>query len=571
MTEYRNETPEDCYRKIIEREAQFSTLWSRMDTDRDLWWLKDFTLVDKDNREIPDVEHVTANDPRVFAQYVIATIQECKEQIIVEGLGPQGKELQRIDERTTIIESFLRDLDYMIDVRLQDRLIGRLRDFLAEQITIRGWIAARCQLYMNGDTFIPDVLPVDTRYLTHEIGRDSLLWVSYTTTRSKAQVWREYGVETNSDYSTVRDYWDDRVERVYLEKDMVKERKHNLGYVPWVIQACPSGSLLQDNDSLAYQGESIFAANRDLYDTKNTLMSLLATLTMMAAFGPLQFRNEEGSRSPALQLPPYGKRVIVPIGKEEVLERVPMNDIRNATRLLHAELESNLQRGSLPAAEYGDVHHPLSAVALAKLTDGKHRVFGPRLRAIASFREKLARMMIDQYIRGGFDTELGRPGNQTKYSAGDLEGQYSITYSYEAVDPEQNILNLTVANAARPHYSEATIGEEILKQDDPRREARLRKIEDAERAVPDLALLNMAKAALEEGDETAALVIANQIGLTLEQIESGKIGTYGQRASARGAVPGGALLPLVGGGGPMLSAAKAAAEIEAEEPTDVEE
>jgi len=141
---------------------------------------------------------------------------------------------------------------------------------------------------------------------------------------------------------------------------------------------------------------------------------------------------------------PYGRRKVTELGIQESYKLVPINDVRNATRLLYNMLVGALQRGGLPNIDYGSLSFPLSAVAISKLTASKDAIFIPRLNAMALFYRALSQMIKKQYIQGGYTVELGEEGAEREYSAADIDKKFSTKYEFHSVSPEQDIANMAI-------------------------------------------------------------------------------------------------------------------------------
>jgi len=185
---------------------------------------------------------------------------------------------------------------------------------------------------------------------------------------------------------------------------------------------------------------------------------------------------------------PYGLGVIVSVEKGGGYRLIPVSDIRNATRLLYSMVENRLQRGSLPNIDYGNLTFPLSAVAITKLTENKDMIFVPRLQGMAMFYQQWDKMAIRQYIELGKNLTLGEEGHRKIFPVAGLKGEYTIKRRYFSKSPEQDIANISIANAAGTLLSERTKRRDILKLRDPDGEEDLLNAETAARLNPVIAL-----------------------------------------------------------------------------------
>jgi hypothetical protein len=533
----------DYLELIKDKELEFSSLYKRMDEDRELYYMKPYTLVDEKGVKIPDVENMTLNDPRTYADYVISGLlgAVANRQIKVESndKGLTGRRIARI-------EQFLSDMHDANDrwLRPQGYPAG-LAGPLCGQISLRGHIGARCAIRMEKDELVPGILPFDMRYAVYEIGAGGLEWAAYKTRRSKAAIKKEFGIDITGKDATVWVFYDDESERPFVDDKPLKERKHKLGYVPVVLDKAAISAYMRDEGYMEHVGESIYGANRNLYKEKNKLATILSTLTIMSFLGGWQLDVDDPATAMRPKIPPYGKMKLLPVkAGTQGYRLLPVADIRQATRLLYAVVDGDLDRGGLPKVVFGNLTFPMPAVGIAQLGEAKDYVFGPRLQTLVRFHEDLAEMIIDQCIRGKINAELGKKGAKTKYSYTELKGDYSIKYKFPTVYPEQNYAKYTLAGSAGNLISERTKREDILEIEDPHTEEQQILSEMADRLVPELALYKMACAKVDEDPdpEYEAKLIANKIGITLQQLKSGKMPEVPEEKRE----PAKKLLPLTG-------------------------
>ena len=529
---------------VTDKRAELQPLYTRMDKDRDLYWLKPYKMLDRHNKEIPDIECVTLNDPRTYGDRSLAILAGAKRQIVVESDSLD-------DAKTTRIENFFRDMDIEIDQWLQDRGISNGLDGVAQsQLALRGHVSCRCELYMLNGKLVTNVPPWDTRFVTYEYGVDGLEWQAYTTYRSHWAVNNEYNLKLPPAFSIEAvDFYDKQDNYVFIRGVVERKRTHGLGYVPGIIEKTPTGAFLRDAGFVPHDGESIYAANRELYEEKNKMMTLMQTLTVASFFGGLQYAGPDGAAAEKPDLPPYGVRFVVPVDKDGGYKAMPITDIHNATKLGYNILETDIQRGSFPPTEYGSLSFPMSAVGLVELGQGRDQVILPMLQAWALFRQKLARMIVDQVIKRGLVCEIGIAGKKNKYTPADLQGDYGIFYKFANISPKDNIANVTISQSLGNLVSDDTKRRDYLKLDNPEGEEAKLLSEMANRVVPELQLYEMAKAKLllNPPDEVGAKVLADKLSITLAQLRSGKVGELELKPPTEDKMPQQAV-PLMGKG-----------------------
>ncbi len=535
---------------IKETELDFQPLFRRMDSDADLYNQLEYQLRDLETNQVSkDVVNITMNDAKVFANTAQAFMNEASLQTVVEGRRLSDKD-------TTLIENFDTDIRYEIDTRLLSRDISSLYSFLIEQSCIRGTIAGRYVSWDKDGSFVPDLLPCDSRYLIYEYGDKDLDRAAFKTIRSKTSILARY---PNTEFlgtskrGGIWEEWDKDMCRIWLSNpdtmaetgQVLKEYPNVFGYVPFVIQGVGAGSMLQDERSREHRFESIFANNRLLYPHLNMLGSILQTLNYMTFNRVHLWESEAGTLNKKPPRP--GSRKTIPIDKgTRGLFPMDVADIKEATRLFYALLLGAIQRGSLSNIDYGNLTFPLSAVAISKLTAQKDAIFAPRLQAIAFFLRKLHYMIRDQYIDGGYEAELGEEGLERTYKSSDLNKKYKVSFRFYSVSPEQKIANLVEAQQALAiGMSRETVYKDIAKLQNPQGEIMKSRSEKAEQLDPVIALFRYGHALIEEGTEESFLE-ADLVGLKIENLLNQPVV---EPESPKQQVQGRSLVPLLEGGG----------------------
>lgn len=471
---------------------EMSALFKRMDEDRKLAILDPYVMRNLDNSgPTPDVINVTMNEAKVFLGRSAAIMNGANMQRIIF-----GKNLS--DKDTTTLENFYHDIYYVNDLMVANAFAVSLYGFLIEQILLRGAIAARVLMREDGDKFLPDISPMDTRYFTYETDTTGLIWGAYATTRSKAQIERDYGLVVRSRYSVIVEFWNEDVNEIYIASRLYKggsetndpskfpERviNHGLGYPPLIYMKSGAGlSSSMDSNNIQYEGESIFENNRGLIPELNRAASIFQTLTAMTFEGSYEYESDEGSEA---TVPKNfgGLRKQIPVDKGGGYKLIPINDVKNATRLFYNMLVGALQRGGLPNIDFGNLSFPLSAVAISKLTASKDAIFIPRLNAIALFFRAASQMIKKQYIQGGYTVELGEEGFEREYSTSDIDKKFGTKYEFHSTSPEQDIANTAIgqqqlALGLPKHY----VFEKTLRVDNPDaliNEGKAEKVEDGD-------------------------------------------------------------------------------------------
>lgn len=479
--------------KTIEQKAgEFKPTFTRMDIDMDLGFLKEFEFIGFDKRPVPKIINLTLNDPAVFAMKCIAILQSALPELHAESETMSQDSL-------SLIERFSEDLYITADEGISLSGLFGLHPFVVEQSCYRGRMGVFSLIRMVDGKPLIDFRPVDMRYVIYEQGMRGFNWVCYITNHSRAYLMEKYGKDIGDKLSEI--CWDvydredndfyvgntgfDTVEPLLSQKHGFKDENGD-GYVPFVMEKVPTGSMLAHPDAMMHDGESIFALNRGLYPEMNRLATTLHNLTLASFFGAKQYASEAGEKKKTKALP-FGLGVVVSIEKGGGYTLIPVNDIRNATRLEYSMLESRIQRGSLPNIDYGNLTFPLSSVAIGKLTEAKDQIFIPRLSSTASLKKKLTKMGIMQLNAITDSVELGEEGRKKTYKLGDLKGDYALRYKYFAESKEQRLANITEAQSLRGLIPDQALREETLKRRDPQKD--LEQLRDEKAEATDVAIM----------------------------------------------------------------------------------
>ena len=539
------------YQAVVDKRSEMSTLNTRRDNDAKLAILDPYKMTNPDGRETPDVLNVTMNEAKVFFDRCGAIMNGANMQRIVYGRGLTDKD-------TTLIEGFYEDIYYQNDLMLFNAYQTSLYGFLIEQILIRGAIAARCLMREDGDKFVPDITPLDTRHFYYETDSQGLIWGAPDITRTKAQILREYGIVIRGSKATVTDFWDDEVNQIFIANQLYKggsetqdptkhpERpeKHGLGYPPLIFAGSGAGlNTLFDSGILKYQFESVFASNRGLIPELHRAASIFMTLTDMSFEQSLTWESDEGTE--ATKPPnPFGRgRRVIPADKGGGFSAIPVSDVRNATRLLYNMIVGALQRGGLPNIDYGNLSFPLSAVAISKLTASKDAIFIPRLHAMSMFYRALSQMIKKQYVQAGYKVEIGEEGMEREYSSSDIDKKFSTKYEFHSTSPEQDIANTAIGQQQMAlGMSRHTVFEKTLKLDDPTGEIMKARAEKGEEGDSAQSLYLVMHQQIDDKKFIQAEMTLQQLEMVLRDRSQG--GTMGL-APARGGLGAGSNKPMV--------------------------
>ena len=536
----------DSYYTLVDNQAkEREQLHKRMDDDLGLLYLNKYVLRDKNNLAVPDIINTTLNKPRVFFDNVVSGLQATSQQVVVES------DNRNLD--THYIEGFQDAAFNAIGQRLHAQGKPALSFHTDAQLCGRGRAARLVAFHMKDGVLIPDVPEWDARNVYFEYGDDGLRWGANFVPRKAADIEadypeqiKKYHISLDGKENLVLDVWAKDVHEIWINKSKAVEEPNPYGFCNVVLGIVPLGygDIFLQKDRAMYEGESIFAAVRDIIPELNRLISMLSTLNHKQVMAALQYKNPEGT--PQDEPPEYPRsRDVVSTGKGDI-SPIDYGDARNAATMVFNMLEKAMEEGSLTSIDLGNLQFPLADIALARIGRGKDRVYLPRLNTRALINQQTAEMFTKQCLSFGIPIELGVPGHKKTFELSKLEGEYSTTYKYFLKDAESDRIRLTMADAASKYFDPETVLKETLEVADWQDVMRKRYYYRAAQLDPNVAMYETINAALEladKGDKIAsrkAQIMAETLKLNLVNIKAGKM-----------TQPIQPLAPSEGGGPPM--------------------
>jgi hypothetical protein len=433
---------EGNYKKIEDKKKEFNDRWARMDADKDRYLLKPYSLTDGTGKSIKRAISITMPYPRIFAEHMFGVLISVDMQPRVECPGATEKE-------KAVFENFYIDVLTSIDADLAIRGLRPLLPFAIEEDCLKGTIGARLTLRQNDDkTWVPYLLPCDSRYLAYEFGMNGLEWAAPTFMKTPAMMQAEYPdakIPSEKRFE-VNEYWDKDVREVYVKGSLIHSEPNKWGYPPFVIVESAAGPNFMDDDFYKNKSESIFASVRDLFDEINRHASIVATIEMMSFRGSKMFKSHAGAAG-ELDADIDGMAETIPMDVDESIQLVPINDVYNASRLHQANLLSVYQQATFSNMEYGTLSIPLSSVAISQMLEKRSSIINHRIEDIKSFYTQTVRMFKDQYVEKQFDANVGKNGIEVKYTPDELSKQHFITYEMKPLSRQEDIANASIAQA----------------------------------------------------------------------------------------------------------------------------
>jgi len=497
---------ENTWDKITSRQTGMKQLNDRMDaTAKLLLWDDDpYKLVKPDGKtKLRDAISVTPNLPKVFAHGVVADLMGGKWQTVVEGVSGR---------KSHVIESFVDDNIAQADEYLLERYgIPSLDAWLCNHVCARFAIGVRWIAQIIDGEYKVDCLPLDMRWTPYVLNK----WMANITFRTKPDLEQELegyeklAKDTGGTYNKiklekeedieVRDHWDDKINEIWVEKQLVFSQGHKFGKYPAVIVIPASGFMLRDKGYLKHEGEDILFLNSGLYTELARAISLEQT-SGYAGLYPGYEKEVENIDGKASQ-PPPGLGESLNVKKGERHEPVPRGDINKAGQTARVDIQEMVANGApMSPREYNT---PPSAILLAGETELISKFQNAHKQALGIFKSQLARLMTEQFQNAGQEVFIGRRGKRSKYSPTKLgdPDEYTISYQLTVKSKRQELANLTEFAAVYDKLPLSWTLPNILMADDPNGIINDLELERAKQADPAIGLSEMGMKYAEEAED----------------------------------------------------------------------
>lgn len=566
-------TPEKIVRVVEAQEIASEELRSRMERDYGMYLLewKDDRW-DKSNPD--DYYSYTSNAPRTFADRMIELLVSAKMIAQVPYGDAKAEERQFGKAKERFFSWCLRQADE----NLLLQVLPTLKQQLAFYIVLRGWYAGRALLYKSADGSTQmDITPFDPMHTFYAVGKGGLNWLCHKLLRTRDEIEDEYGIsmddlnvagEARGERGdsetgiTVYDFYDRLTNYVVIGKDFARDPSpHGAGRVPCfvgMVGATPFVQRRNEHDLkhlLSEVGESVYGANRNVYDAVNKTISDRMTLVRRQLEPGYVLESETGTKT--LDHNPYVDRSEVPLKKGEKLNLLQLQEMTRDTDLLLGHLTGEEQRGSLPYSSYGEIQFQLSGFAINTLREGLDLKIQAGVLAMQAAYRQIAKLLCEQYATGAYLPIVAVGGIGKSYykepvlpeavaEANDME----ITFVPRL--PKDDVSMYSMAQIARegktPLLSLRTTLDSILQLEDADGEIALLKEEIAETASPIAALTTLIQNAVERGRLDLAAIYFSERQAMLTGM--GTAPPPAQNGKAAQAPPG---LPTTAAGPPQMN------------------
>lgn len=512
---------------------------ARMETDYGLYRLNPYDAG-------TGYQSYTSNAPRILADKIISYLSAAQMAVRVNmsakvaERGPAAKK-----------EKFAIGAFNLADERMQRIGQPTVREQLAFYMVLRGWYAGRAFLNKrsDGSTFV-DITPFDPLRCVYELDDEGVVWLAQKTRRSASSVRAQYKIDVEPTVEKEKgtagmDVWDfySREEHGIiiatgndnyawgkkLTKHNIKDSNNHpvapiflgaVGPAPWIQTETSS------DDSSRDFGESIFAANRSIYDDLNFAMSAYKTLVRRAVRRPYKVISPDGTTT--LDSDPWqdGSEVPLPAGTDiRLLDEITMPVDAPA---FVGQVSGELQRGGLSNVSYGELPFAISGFAAKVLQEGSSHQIEPRVKAMTACYKQIAELLAMQYEIGAFKSiDLrGRHNDVSSFfheeiAPKDIKGAGAFEIKFGVRMPQDEPQLITMAQmmreGQRPLAPDEWIWENVLQISDVDQFRNAINAQQAHTTEPKALLITLIEGLMQTGEQEKAMIYIDLLRRTLKE------------------------------------------------------
>lgn len=499
---------EDTWTKTENRMTQLKPMHTRMGETEDLAYMMDYHLMAWDGKtKLEKVVNVTGNKGSSHLHRIISSLISQTRQVVVEG---------DISKRASHkVEKFLEYINDQTDIYLAETQgIPDLHTYLCNHVCVRGPIGVEWMSWLEENEYKIHCFPLDMRWTPFVHNK----WVAPITfsTRDDLEVELEkyekrakdksIGEYTKFGFSKeleieVRDYWDLKNHELWIEKQLVYKEPNTLGDLPFVIVFPPVGFMLRSKGYMEHEGEDALFLIRKLNKELNRTLSVDATFAFRQLYPAYEYETKNFDAKPARAAPKTGEGKKVPEG--ELHQMLPTGDMNTASRFTRTDTMAMMDEGT-PSAPRAYTQPP-SAVEVATEIELQNQLQQARVVAMQMLWSQLYMKQITQFqkITQGYGGELtiGKRGKRKSFSGLEDPEKYSVDCQFMSKNKRLEIVNEARYLALYGRSPLEYIVRDVLMVEDVDGWMRAMELEEAKRANPALALLEMAIRYVEEAQD----------------------------------------------------------------------
>uniref|UniRef100_A0A6M3K0X0 Portal protein n=2 Tax=viral metagenome TaxID=1070528 RepID=A0A6M3K0X0_9ZZZZ len=395
---------------IIDETNSLKTFWSGR--NEQLAVDRNYIRLAKPIQKTDQVKYVM-NEPKVFFETSVALISSYPPRFRIPlTMNFDAEEKDRISKAERFVQGIFRSLD--------DRQYKLGKTFWLRELAwwvCSGWYAIFNYVKKDGDgtQFIADFYDPATVYpqwdgeelirciRAYEVNKHTAMNM-VTDFKRKGLVF-DFVERNDTTNHEVINYWVKDGGKVYnailIDKQFIKATtKEDFDHIPIHVGAVGSPDRLDVNWQ-STMGESVIAANRDMYDYMNSIISLMATITAETAYPNIISKTRTGMPAfKAEDLKGYGAQINLKLEEQiEIMKHA--STPAEALQLLQLLLKQ-MQKGSIPDVVYGGVNQELSGFAISQLMAAIKYKIAPYLITMQNIMSEISADFLTQYKAGDY-------------------------------------------------------------------------------------------------------------------------------------------------------------------------
>jgi hypothetical protein len=536
-------TPLEITNLVDAHERYRETLTSRMETDWNLVTLTEFDAGD-------GYQSYTSNEPMTSYDKMTTTLSSGAVKIRIPVVKAQREKRERESAKERFLLGLLKANDERLGWLGEQSLLTTLSAF----INLRGWYCGRCLLVKDentGETYL-DVTPWDPMHVSWGMGAKGLKWVCNKTKKTSVEIFEQYGYRVDSNGTAIADtsfsesyfdspkmdesegvdvydWYDEFYNIVVIGDTYVKEPlPHGAGLpgqrTPSFFGSVGSLPLIQSKGSgaqgnLVHHGESIFAANRNIYERMNLVLSTMLQMVALSRNQAFTYTSRDGQKT--LDENPFLEGAQTPLAEGERLDLLPLLEMSRDTGAFLGLITSEVQRGALPYSVYGQLAFQLSGYAVNLLKQATDSPLLPRKQAIESAYRQITNLITDQFATGAFGAiqlqgwDQNRDWFDQEFTPDMMQGLPAAEITLMVKTPQDDMQNVQMAKMLSdgpwPALPMRVIWDEILGYQDTDSIADAIKEEVAEKFLPEAALMTILQAVEKQGRPELAQIYYGEL------------------------------------------------------------
>ena len=527
--ERRSRVEKPTTEKIVELVKKFednhSALHARMEEDYALATLEEYDAGD-------GYRSYTSNEPMTYLQKVTSVLAAASLKVKI----PIGQGRRDDRERQDGKERFLIGILAANDERLMYLGQPSLLDTLVGFVALRGWYCGRALLVKDleddGKTYA-DITAFDPLHFSWSMGSKGLKWACFKSMRTVDEIEAEYGMKVAKKVGDdkqgieVYDWYDEDWNAVVIDGQFAKKPTVHTdglrGRVPVFFGAVGHLPLVWGReggrkDNLRHWGESIFAANRGIYESVNLIMSTILHLVALSRNASYTITSRDGSKT--LDSNPFFEGSEIPLAEGERIDLLALAKMSQDTGAFLGLISGEIQRGALPYSVYGQLAFQLSGYAVNLLKQATDSPIVPRKQAVDNALKQIGALISDQYASGSFDSMAlsgmgkNREWFEETFTPDMIRDLPVAQISLVLKTPQDDVQRMAMAIQARqlvggvPTAPDRWIWDNIMEIEDTDHMADAIKEQMGERLLPGALLYQIGEAMMRLGREDLAEMYA---------------------------------------------------------------